>query len=111
MSASLVDEDIVVVVGIRPLSVEQLAALLMLLWLSVELPVRAVPLVVQPDDDGYDRPPVDGVRGFDPGVPGVGRSAAGSLDGGLADSADAGCWPPSSGVRAWVACPSAGVCG
>jgi len=33
---------------------------------------------------------VDGVRGFEPGVPGVGRNAV-SLDGGLVDSADAGC--------------------
>jgi len=107
ISASLVEDDIVVV-GIRLLSVEQLAALL---WLSVEQPLRTVPLVVPPVEDGYDRPPVDGVRGFDPGVPGVGRSAVGSLDGGLADSADAGCWPTSIGVLACVVCPSAGVSG
>lgn len=108
ISASLVDDDdSVVVVGIRLLSVEQLAALLTLLWLSVEQPLRTVPLAGPLDDDGYDRPPVDGVRGFDPGVPGVGRIAAGSLDGGLTDSAEAG----SIGVLAWAACPSAGVCG
>jgi len=101
MSVSVVNVvDIVVVVGIRPASLEQLAALLMELWLSVEQLLRTallllllLLLLLQPDDtDGYDpRPPVDGVRGFDPGVPGVGRNAVVSLDGGLADSADAGC--------------------
>lgn len=52
MSASLADEDIVVVGGIRLLSVELLAALLMELWLSVKQPLRAVLLDVQLDDVG-----------------------------------------------------------
>lgn len=51
MSESLVDVDIIVVVGIRLLSLEQLATLLMELWLSVEQPLRTVLLVVQLDDD------------------------------------------------------------
>jgi len=49
---SFADVDIVVVVGIRLLSLEQLAALLIELWLSVVQPLRTVLLVVQPVDDG-----------------------------------------------------------
>jgi len=49
---SLVDVDVVVVVGIRLLSLEQLATLMMELWLSVGQLLRTVLLAVQLDDDG-----------------------------------------------------------